>query len=312
MSELNEKLVADLARLVVRYPAEDWEHLADWLADDERREQLRQLLGELATASRARSQRSSTAGANRTKRLREAIARLRQTDPARADEIERLWEKLRSRELLPTMPSVRAFAASIGVKGLESAKREGAVLELLQHLVAMPSEQVERLMAETVVEDRRLGAEYERWVQLIMGQRGVSSDGRTTHETTAPAAPRPHVEAASMQPSTDDAVEATTATVLPCADEPTETKRSLNEASHDVREATLRQASDIATPVYREWKAELNAVGVTWRAFQSAASANHVAWRRWLSGELTWSSSLAALVERLNEKANPPTLVLAK
>jgi hypothetical protein len=315
MSELNEKLVADLARLVVRYPAEDWEHLANWLADDRLRDSLRTLLEELATASRASGKtKKNTAATNRTKRLREAISRLRLTDPARANEIELLWEKLRSRELLPTMPSVKAFAAAIGLKGLESTKREGAILELLHHLAAMPSGEAERLMANTVVEDRHLGAEYERWTQLIMGQRDASGGGRAKKETAALPSPRPEEKIGPSEDSVDRVIEVDgrTAIVLPCTDEPFETKRSLNEASPDVREATLRQASDIATSVYRAWKADLNPVGVTWQVFQSAASANHAAWRRWLSGELTWRGSLDALVERLNEKASPPALVLAK
>jgi hypothetical protein len=87
----------------------------------------------------------------------------------RADALDQLWSKLRDRELLPTMPMVRTFAAAVGLKGLTSTKRDQAVTELLEQLVGMPLDEVERLMAATVVEDRKLGDEYDRWVRLIIG-----------------------------------------------------------------------------------------------------------------------------------------------
>lgn len=98
--------------------------------------------------------------------------------------------------------------------------------------------------------------------------------------------------------------------VLPRISEPVDTKDSLNQADHAVREATLRQASDIATPVYHEWRDQLNASGVTWQSFQSAASATHRAWRGWLAGELAWPAAVEALVEELNQRTDQ-TLVLA-
>jgi len=54
-------------------------------------------------------------------------------------------------------------------------------------------------------------------------------------------------------------------TSLPYVDEPMNVKRSLNEASSGIREATLRQASDIATPVYHTWKDQLMGSGLTWQ-----------------------------------------------
>jgi len=101
-------------------------------------------------------------------------------------------------------------------------------------------------------------------------------------------------------------------TYLPYVGEPTEVKRSLNEASPDVKEATLRQASDIATPVYRIWKDDLNGAGLTWQAFQSAASSNRDAWRSWLNGELTWRLALERLVEQLNGEETGASLALGE
>ena len=77
-------------------------------------------------------------------------------------------------------------------------------------------------------------------------------------------------------------------TVLPYVDEPVEARQSYNASSPPVREAALRQASDFVTPVYAIWKDDLKSAGLTWQVFQSVASKNPDAWRRWLSGELTW------------------------
>jgi hypothetical protein len=76
--------------------------------------------------------------------------------------------------------------------------------------------------------------------------------------------------------------------------EPIDTKRVYNECAPDVREASLRQSSDFSKLVYAEWKDELNANGVTWQAFLSAASDNRDAWRRWLDDEGTWDQALEA------------------
>jgi hypothetical protein len=190
VNELNHKLVADLALLGGRYPPEDWAYLIACLDDVTLREQVRNLLRELEATSHSVRYRTrpGTRAAVRTKRLREALERIRATDPVRADGLEQLWEKLRGRELLPTMPMVRAFAAAVGLKGLDSQKREQAVTELLERIVDMPPDELERLMSETVPEDRQLRNEYERWVYLIMGPSGapqnppsvIADDGEDT------------------------------------------------------------------------------------------------------------------------------------
>ena len=94
-------------------------------------------------------------------------------------------------------------------------------------------------------------------------------------------------------------------------DEPTDTKRVYNECAPDVREASLRQSSDFSKIVYQEWKAPLNANGVTWQAFLSAASGNRDAWRRWLDDEATWDQALEELVNELNAREPGASFALA-
>ncbi len=48
--------------------------------------------------------------------------------------------------------------------------------ELIEQLVEMPSDDLEQMIRHTVVEDRKLGDEYERWVRLILQQRSTGPD----------------------------------------------------------------------------------------------------------------------------------------
>jgi hypothetical protein len=172
VKEVNPKLLSDLARLAIRYQAKDWEELAAWLEDARRRDQLRMLLLELASVSR--THRKPTPRSPRSpgpaSRVREALARIRVEDSARADLLEDIWLKLRQRDLLPTIAAVRAFGEAMGSKGIQATRRDQAVTELMERLVELPGDSLEQRMRQTVVEDRKLGEEYDQWVRLILGR----------------------------------------------------------------------------------------------------------------------------------------------
>jgi hypothetical protein len=86
--------------------------------------------------------------------------------------------------------------------------------------------------------------------------------------------------------------------------EPVGQKLSLNTAEPRVREATVRQASDIVTPIYHAWKEALKTGGVNWQRFQAAGSKNHAAWLGWINSTLSWHSALEHFVEELNLSSN--------
>ncbi|HMJ73392.1 MAG TPA: hypothetical protein VK471_08540 [Solirubrobacterales bacterium] len=174
MGEPNARLVNDLARLVVKYKASDWNRLLDWVDDEKRRAQLRQLLVELGGASKEkrRANGPKKRKPSGTKKVREALVRIRKDDADRADLLDDIWLKLRQRELLPTIGSVRAFAEAMGTKGLNATRRDQAVTELMERLLPLPIDALEERMRQTVVEDRSLGDEYERWVGLILRPPG--------------------------------------------------------------------------------------------------------------------------------------------
>jgi hypothetical protein len=169
---LNQQLIADLARLATRYAPEDWEILLEGLEDEKRRAQIVALLQELAATSRVRPRKATRDSDHRARlpRVRDALAKARVEDPARAERLEEAWARLRRRELLPDMRSIRAFAEAAGLKGITSAKREQAINEVMELLIGLPTEALERMLQSPVVYDRASGDEYERWVHLILGR----------------------------------------------------------------------------------------------------------------------------------------------
>jgi hypothetical protein len=180
MNEPNPKLLRDLAQLAARYRTKDWERLAEWLDDEVQRERIQILLRELASASNAPRKKARRPTKKRTtapaKRLREALGDVRREDAAKADLLEDIWLKLRERELLPSIASVRAFAQAMGSKGLNATRRDQGVTELMELLVELPTDALEERMRQTVVADRKLGQEYEEWVRLIL-ERSPEPEG---------------------------------------------------------------------------------------------------------------------------------------
>ena len=63
--------------------------------------------------------------------------------------------------------------------------------------------------------------------------------------------------------------------------EPAGQKLSLNTAEPRVREATVRQASDIVTPIYHSWKEALKTGGVNWLSPASSMGPPSAEFRQW-------------------------------
>ncbi|MDQ6615693.1 MAG: hypothetical protein M3083_13370 [Actinomycetota bacterium] len=174
MTRPNPGLVADLARLAAKYPPDDWDALSGFLRDPDRLAELAEMADRLGSASRNRARQVKHA--SRGPSVREALARLCGEDPARAERLEEVWARLRRRELLPEMRSVRAFAEATGLKTLESTRREQAVAEVMTQILDLPSDELAAALIHASAPDRELGEEYGRWVQLILGRDADRAD----------------------------------------------------------------------------------------------------------------------------------------
>jgi|GEM_PF-5120173 len=166
-------MVSDLARLATKYKAKEWAELAEWLEDPQRRQAVHNLLVELAVASatagkqpKPRKRRKVSQAA----KVREQLKKIGVEEPERADLLEDVWLKLRQRELLPSLPALRAFAEALGFKSLKGSRRDQAVTELMTLLIDLPQDSLDRKLREAAVtvEDRSLSDEYQDWVRLIL------------------------------------------------------------------------------------------------------------------------------------------------
>lgn len=180
MTTVNPKLISDIARLVGKYKPSDWQALANMVEDKDTRATLAALLDEFALASERHRERTTRRPATSSTpgEVRDRLVKLREVDPTRADVLGDLWMKLRSRELLPDMPAVRAFSDAIGMKTLASSRREYAISEVVNYLAALPEDELQFALGRaTLSADRRLGEEYKKWVALILRQEPQPPSG---------------------------------------------------------------------------------------------------------------------------------------
>ena len=96
-------------------------------------------------------------------------------------------------------------------------------------------------------------------------------------------------------PSEDSAV------TLCLPPEPEDLRASYREVDPAVRSVSIRQASDIVTPIYHGWREQLRPSGMSWQRFVAAGSRNADLWSRWLDGAATWDQAVEGLVEQMNQ-----------
>jgi hypothetical protein len=178
VTDINPRLAADLARIAAKYPPSDWEALLSVLEDPNSRERVAGLLRELAATSRERVRSAPT----NAEGVGATIEELRISDPRRAGLLERIWTRLREKKVAPTMAQLRALAGALGIKDDLGSRRAAAVSALVQHLVDMPMDDLERAIA--LSQNTELGdiGDFQSWFDLILEKgeaRGGPSDSST-------------------------------------------------------------------------------------------------------------------------------------
>jgi hypothetical protein len=88
--------------------------------------------------------------------------------------------------------------------------------------------------------------------------------------------------------------------MVPLPTEPVEIQESLKAAEPMVRRASLKQESDIVTPIYRCWKDQLQVGGLSWQSFHAAASSNAAGWENWLEDAISWPTAVDQFLDLIN------------
>jgi hypothetical protein len=177
MNEQGRDLLVDLARLVRRYPPEAWDEVLEWLRDDARRDSAISIISQLASISKKTQTPSSSR--REPAAIQGTIERIRTDDPVRASLLEDFWNKIKDRQILPTVSSVRGFAESAGLKIGPTRGHEQAARELILKLSESDLETFQDILDRTSREPIDFGRDYERWVKLILGTRTNPSPHRS-------------------------------------------------------------------------------------------------------------------------------------
>ena len=164
-------LVAEIGRLLVEYPAKDWKALTDGLRDGALLEDLATALEDaVALVEKSKKERPRT----HTKPRTSALATVAREDRSKAEILGALELRLTDGDHGMTLAYIRGFASSLGMKEELSRRRKQAIEQIIRYLATRTTVEIQAALRAAAPAQRSAGREYDRWVDLILG------DGATT------------------------------------------------------------------------------------------------------------------------------------
>lgn len=168
MNRSGNSLIQNLARLVYRHSDEEWTELLRVLQDDRFREKLIETIGQILAAKGSPGSRKERSLA--TQSLASILKHLRETDPEKSKLLDQFRSRLQGKVLLQTASALRDFGALAGMKEVLNPKRVQASSQIIRYLSEMPLDRIKQLLSREIPKRRDFGAEYEKWVALILGK----------------------------------------------------------------------------------------------------------------------------------------------
>ena len=159
-------LVAEIGRLLVEYPEKDWRALADRLRD---RELVEDIAAAIDDALRLRASPVEKSRKVRHPARESVIAKVARVDRAKAERLSALKSRLMDRDARLPFAHIRSFASSLGIKEDLSNRRDQAVNEIVHHLAAKTSDEIDHTLKTALSLQPTEGQEFDRWVKLILG-----------------------------------------------------------------------------------------------------------------------------------------------
>ena len=166
MARKRPPLIAELARLVAEYPEKDWRALGDSLQNEEFLKQLTIAVETMADLA-ARSGRAQKTKRKTTPR-KSRFAELAKKEPEKAQMLTTFRDRLTDKSTRPSLAQLRGLAEAMGMKDELSRRREQAVDQILRYLAGWTIQEIETALNRNLPEQRDLGHEYGRWVDLIL------------------------------------------------------------------------------------------------------------------------------------------------
>ena len=159
-------LVAEIGRLLVEYPEKDWRALADRLRDQKLVEDIAAAIDDALTLGASSVEKSRKV---RQSARESVIAKVARVDRAKAERLSALKARLMDRDARLPFAYIRSFASSLGIKEDLSNRRDQAVNEIVRHLAAKTSDEIDHILETALSSQPAEGQEFDRWVKLILG-----------------------------------------------------------------------------------------------------------------------------------------------
>lgn len=172
-SERELALLLDLTRLLKKHGPQAFKSLAASLADPEWSTRLSEILGAVAaTAPQQSAARGSIRGRSASERV---SAQLRNAAPARLALLTPMVDKLVAGEALPRLKDVTEFAMTVGLPAPRAKSRGDAIVDVVRALVAMPTDEFEKLFPEMEAWTGRGQRSLGGWSRIIERSRAETT-----------------------------------------------------------------------------------------------------------------------------------------
>lgn len=171
------ELLADLAKLLNKYGPKAFESLAHQLADPELSKNLIDvLLGSAAAWSSLKRRSSSTPRASLHNKMRETLRSLGDSEPEKAKALERFYEALTTKTILPNLRDLRIISSEAGLLPIKAKSREKAVIPFMRSLTKLTLPEIESIWSRVELIDKESDRSLEGWSRIIFEDRKPTKD----------------------------------------------------------------------------------------------------------------------------------------
>lgn len=173
LSESELALLGDLTRLLRKHGPETFKSLAASLADPEWPARLAAILSTVADA--APQQRANKRPTTARSTSEKVAAQLQHIDQKRLTLLRPVADNLVNGETLPRLKDVAEFASAAGFPAVRAKSRGDAVVALVRNMIAMPIDELERLVQGMSVSTSQDQRSLEGWNRIIERSRAETT-----------------------------------------------------------------------------------------------------------------------------------------
>ena len=170
------ELLSDVVRLVKKYGPETFEDLSHVLADPKFIERVTEVLETTAKVARnARRIGKKRFDNSQRKDFRSSLVSVTLVETEKGALLTDLYDRLKSKEILPTLKEMQNFALDNGLPSLKATSREKAIIPFVKAFIPMSGQDARdylKRIQPKASHDRRL----EGWSDIIFKKKNEVKD----------------------------------------------------------------------------------------------------------------------------------------